>query len=46
MKFLIGFRPGVGDYVRSGVRVDWMAGVGVGFADYWGVGVGGWVGSG
>ena len=22
-----------------------MAGVGVGFADYWGVGVGGWVGS-
>ena len=47
LKFLIGFRPtGVGDYARSGVGEVWIAGVGAGFADYCGVGVGGWVGSG
>ena len=46
LKFLIGFRPtGVGDY-RSGVGEVKIAGVGAGFADYCGVGVGGWVGSG
>ena len=55
LKFLIGFRLTlVGDYVRSGVGEVWIAGVGevwiagdgAGFADYCGVGVGGWVGSG